>query len=100
MTINEEIQFHLDKANEIAFKEFKNLARNVLKKNKNKVYEFIAAHQSFFFTHKNGNILYEHELNNLEGFKELENFDRKWKDFYLSGNGVRFTALSGEKTSW
>lgn len=108
--IDKQIEYHYQKATDIALKEVERLAREILKEHP-EFKEFIMAMGSYFFTtKKKGEIISTWENvykgnryvkeNAKDCFVELNDFIRKWDDLKLTGCGMRFTATGKVVTDW
>ena len=107
MKNNKDIEFHYNKACEIAEKEVERLAREILKKNSS-LDEFVNAMGVCFFTSKGGNeydtiYLFDYDTGkpSRKIFTELCDLYTEWNDYLkLTGFAMRFTVDGEKRINW
>jgi hypothetical protein len=98
--VNDEIESLLEKASSMAVVEAERLARIVLDKNKKSIKSFTMAMGTFFFSNKNG-VMWDHESELLSGYKELDDFIRKWDmELCITGEPMQIDISGIKITDW
>lgn len=99
--VNKQIEQLIKQADKLAIKEVERLARIVLVKNSTKTYDFTMAMGSFFFTKPDKDVMWDHQMEKLIGYKALRKFVEKWDDtLKLTGEPMTFTAKGKKINNW
>lgn len=89
--LNEHITSEITKLEKLAVDHVKRLAMQVIKSNSRKVSEFVMCMGTYFFNDKKGEPLYQHEIEALKDYKELEGFIDEWDGIlHITGEAMRF----------
>lgn len=98
--ISWEIEDHLVAASNLASQEVERLARKLLRSSK-KIGKFTTAMGTFFITHADGSVMWDHEARMYKGFRDIEDFIIKYdSELHITGEPMSFTATGPKITDW
>lgn len=99
MHIQDVIDGHIRSAYDLAILEVERRARKLLKSSNN-ITSFTMAMGTFFITDKNNKVMWQWQMREYKGFRDIEEFIIKNEELKLTGEAMSFTAFGPKITQW